>query len=58
MHMKLSLFLILFVQGQSTHPQHGWRFVNKYANRSNGGIPIFSEERLKERAEKVGHLPI
>lgn len=31
----------------------GWRFINRYANRSNGGIPMFSEERLKERAEKV-----
>lgn len=30
-----------------------WRFVNRYAHRSNGGIPMFSEERLKERAEKV-----
>ena len=28
-------------------------FVNKYANRSNGGIPCFSEERLLERAAKV-----
>ena len=26
-----------------------WRFVNKYEHRSNGGIPIFSEERLQER---------
>ncbi|XP_042189034.1 uncharacterized protein LOC121848538 isoform X2 [Callorhinchus milii] len=25
-------------------------FVNRYANRSNGGIPIFAEERLMERA--------
>lgn len=34
-----------------------WRFVNRYAHRSNGGIPIFSEERLKERAKKVcGHI--
>ena len=31
----------------------GHRFVNRYANRSNGGIPMFAEERLKERAEKV-----
>ena len=31
----------------------GWRFVSKYQNRSNGGIPIFSEERLQERREKV-----
>ena len=30
-----------------------WRFVNRYANRSNGGIPMFAEERLKERTEKV-----
>lgn len=28
-------------------------FVNKYLNRSNGGIPCFSEERLLERAAKV-----
>ena len=28
-------------------------FVNKYNNRSNGGIPCFSEERLLERATKV-----
>jgi len=27
-------------------------FVNKYANRSNGGIPIFAQERIKERAAK------
>ena len=31
----------------------GYRFVNRYANRSNGGIPMFAEERSKERAEKV-----
>lgn len=30
--------------------------MNKYANRSNGGIPMFSEERMKERAEKVSEL--
>lgn len=30
-----------------------WRFVSKYQNRSNGGIPMFSEERLQERKEKV-----
>lgn len=30
-----------------------WKFVNHYANRSNGGIPMFAEERLKARAEKV-----
>ncbi|XP_078664837.1 uncharacterized protein LOC144907542 isoform X9 [Branchiostoma floridae x Branchiostoma belcheri] len=27
-------------------------FVNRYANRSNHGIPIFSQERLQERAQK------
>ncbi|XP_058881743.1 uncharacterized protein LOC117411093 isoform X2 [Acipenser ruthenus] len=27
-------------------------FVNRYANRSNGGIPIYSQERLLERAKK------
>nr|CAB3263164.1 uncharacterized protein LOC104265751 [Phallusia mammillata] len=27
-------------------------FVNKYANRSNGGIPIFAQERIKERAAR------
>ena len=30
----------------------GWKFVNRYANRSNKGIPMFAEERLKERAER------
>lgn len=30
-----------------------WKFVSKYQERSNGGIPIFSEERIKERKEKV-----
>ena len=30
-----------------------WKFINRYANRSNGGIPMFSEERMKERAEKM-----
>lgn len=30
-----------------------WKFVNKYQNRHSGGIPIFSEERLQERKEKV-----
>ena len=29
------------------------RFINRYANRSNGGIPMFSEERLRERQEKM-----
>lgn len=29
------------------------KFVSKYQDRSNGGIPIFSEERLKERRDKV-----
>ena len=27
-------------------------FVNRYANRSNGGIPMFAEERIKERQAK------
>jgi hypothetical protein len=30
-----------------------WKFVSKYQHRSNGGIPVYSEERLKERNEKV-----
>ena len=30
-----------------------WKFVSKYQHRSNGGIPIYSEERLMERREKV-----
>ncbi|XP_076800920.1 uncharacterized protein LOC143445595 isoform X1 [Clavelina lepadiformis] len=33
---------------QSSYPG----FVNKYANRSNGGIPIFAQERIKERAAR------
>lgn len=28
------------------------KFVNPYTNRSNGGIPIFSQERIQERAKK------
>lgn len=40
---------------KSTLPS-GWKFVNKYQNRSNGGIPIYSEERLQERKEKVRRL--
>ncbi|MGH0137491.1 UNVERIFIED_CONTAM: hypothetical protein FKN15_063875 [Acipenser sinensis] len=31
-------------------------FVNRYANRSNGGIPIYSQERLLERAKVKGPL--
>ena len=31
----------------------GWTFINHYVHRSNGGIPMFAEERLKERAKKV-----
>jgi hypothetical protein len=31
-----------------------YKFVNPYANRSNGGIPMFSQERIEERAKKVG----
>ena len=38
---------------QTNGKQQTWRFVNRYAHRSSGGIPIFSEERLKERAKKV-----
>ncbi|XP_003384825.1 PREDICTED: cytosolic carboxypeptidase 2-like [Amphimedon queenslandica] len=38
---------------RASHPLHSWRFINKYANRSNGGIPMFSEERQKERQEKA-----
>ena len=38
---------------QTNGKQQTWKFVNRYANRSNGGIPIFSEERLQERARKV-----
>ena len=34
----------------------GWKFVNRYANRSNKGIPMFAEERLKERAERQVHM--
>ena len=42
-----------FVQNSTTvavvnHPT----FVNKYANRSNGGIPIFAQERINERATR------
>ena len=48
--VALSQFDVHAVQ---VHPAHGWRFVSKYANRSGGGFPIFSEERIKERAEKV-----
>lgn len=33
-----------------------WKFVDKYKGRSNGGIPMFSEERIKERAQKVSCL--
>ncbi|XP_015750259.1 PREDICTED: cytosolic carboxypeptidase 3-like [Acropora digitifera] len=29
------------------------KFVNPYTNRSNGGIPIYSQERIQERAKKV-----
>lgn len=29
------------------------RKFNRYTNRSNGGIPMFAEERMKERTEKV-----
>ena len=32
------------------------KFVNPYNSRSNGGIPIFSQERILERARKVSHL--
>ena len=38
---------------QTNGKQQTWKFVNRYAHRSNGGIPIFSEERLQERARKV-----
>ena len=41
------------MQGGERRTALGWKFINKYKGRSNGGIPIFSEERLKERAEKV-----
>lgn len=27
-------------------------FVNKYTNRSNGGIPIYAQERMQERAAR------
>jgi hypothetical protein len=27
------------------------QFVNRYASRSNGGIPCFAEERMAERAK-------
>ena len=30
--------------------------MNRYANRSNKGIPMFAEERLKERAERQVHM--
>ena len=45
--------IIVILQVMATHSNHGWRFVNRYTNRSNGGIPIFSQERSRERAEKV-----
>eukprot|EP00118_Oscarella_pearsei_P011887 m.83426 g.83426 ORF g.83426 m.83426 type:complete len:960 (+) comp36345_c0_seq11:27-2906(+) len=28
------------------------KFINRYANRSNGGIPMFSQERIEERMRK------
>jgi len=31
-------------------------FVNRYANRSNGGIPMFAEERLRERRAKKAEI--
>jgi len=31
-------------------------FVNRYANRSNGGIPMFAEERLRERRAKKAEM--
>ena len=34
----------------------GPKFVSKYQDRSSGGIPIFSEERIKERKDKVRDL--
>jgi hypothetical protein len=37
---------------RASHPLNSWKFINKYSNRSNGGIPMFAEERLKERLEK------
>ena len=33
--------------------QCSWRFNNRYRDRSNGGIPMFSEERNREREERV-----
>lgn len=38
---------------QTSGKQQTWKFVNRYAHRSNGGIPMFSEERLQERTRKV-----
>jgi len=31
-------------------------FVNRYANRSNGGIPMFAEERLRERRARKAEV--
>jgi hypothetical protein len=49
---------------QSNQSTPKWKFVNRYSNRSNGGIPMFAEERMKERMDKrfmdksVVHLPV
>lgn len=37
--------------GEKSTLPYTWKFVSKYENRSNGGIPIFSEERLQERKQ-------
>ena len=41
------------VASQHYQQRERWHFINRYTHRSNGGIPMFSEERLRERAERT-----
>lgn len=43
------------IKEKKTKTNHG-KFVNPYVHRTNGGIPIFSQERIQERAKKREEL--
>ncbi|KAJ7370498.1 hypothetical protein OS493_032064 [Desmophyllum pertusum] len=54
-HMNGILISLLYILQKKVKTNFG-KFVNPYVHRSNGGIPIFSQERIQERAKKKEEL--
>ena len=53
LHTLLNIDIVAVSFKQKKVKTNFGKFVNPYQHRSNGGIPIFSQERILERAKKV-----